>query len=1075
MKNLDIRTPSEFYRRRRPEYFSDTKVNYDVVLTREVLALEIEKISTNQKQDLFEGFCRRIVEKLITPNLIPQTGPTGGGDGKTDAETFPVSEEISNRWFIPENGWNKDEKWAFAFSSKKTWKSKAKSDIKNILSTKRDYSRIYFISNQTIASKKRKDAQDEFIEEYKIDVYILDGTWLLEEVFKNNFIDIAVDSLNLSTEYKSKSIIQGSNDIEKGKLLDEIESKLQNPNRYSEFDYQKVEDAIEAAILARQLEKPRAEIEGKFDRASRYCKKLNFNRHWIRIHYQKAWTYLYYYDDYPEFITEFKNLKKYISSNSTSDELELYVNLFSSLRGFCNSNCNLHDYQIDIEKEKDDLYGVLETIAKDKTRINSSLIAEIDLSIQRLMDSISEGNDPKPLFLSLYESFTKSKGLIDFPFYAFNKIFEEIGNLFPNNIEYDNLLDLIASIAEKRTSEITSGKIFLQRGIQKYINKYTKESVVYFGKAVYKLAKEEVDDGLNLAIRSLGHAFNDLGLYWASNNCFISANFFAFRSWHQIGKLDKRTYECTKLLAINELLIGRFPPFFMWYELLNVISSQIEIDESNDEFPTLQKLDAFLSVRLANTNSNENEFALLPEILDFLTLWNSQNISLYKLGYSDLILKEYEKIDIKTETELHKLFEMVANQPFRKQMAYETDFMSSDEIVLKSVILGCTFKFIMQNDIELILAAETFAAFFENYLSTSIKELFAKTEIIEIRLIRNENVKIFDFTVSESGAEYQIEIDKFSFSKEIKDEVNKKIIDLNSRIIASNFFTDDAGGYFKNLYKNESINERLAFVYEHRNFSINLLGDNPKLLFKNWAKDKKEYKLKFNDLTKFKIDQKEKNSKEITPEAYKQSRHDDNKVVSIIIDKFWDQAKWKGFGPFYAPQFGYGVFLAFENGTAAKQIFDNWIKRFGKEDIENIIKITLIKGVDKKNPYWYKVHITANIHSNSFDSKERFLTVTARFHKMTPDNSENMNRIEQIVKSKIKFLFCPAEITSDGKDINPYFDYGITINSLDIKNAWELGIHDTPSVAIQEDDDPIIPDDKSDAPIIDLMKKRNKK
>ncbi len=49
MKNLEINTPSEFYRMRRPEYFSDSKVSSEVVLTKEVLAFELEKISTNQK------------------------------------------------------------------------------------------------------------------------------------------------------------------------------------------------------------------------------------------------------------------------------------------------------------------------------------------------------------------------------------------------------------------------------------------------------------------------------------------------------------------------------------------------------------------------------------------------------------------------------------------------------------------------------------------------------------------------------------------------------------------------------------------------------------------------------------------------------------------------------------------------------------------------------------------------------------------------------------------------------------------------------------------------------------------
>ena len=123
------------------------------------------------------------------------------------------------------------------------------------------------------------------------------------------------------------------------KRLQKIEENIQNPNRYSEYDFQLVEDALESAILSRKLEKPRDEIEGKFDRAFRFCKKLNLDKQWIRLHYQRAWTSLYYFDDFSTFIVEFKEFKNYISSESSISEIELYVNLFNSLRGFC--SCKL--------------------------------------------------------------------------------------------------------------------------------------------------------------------------------------------------------------------------------------------------------------------------------------------------------------------------------------------------------------------------------------------------------------------------------------------------------------------------------------------------------------------------------------------------------------------------------------------------------------------------------------------------------------------------------------------------------------------------------------------------------------
>ena len=77
----------EFYRSRRPEYYSDSEIRYEVPLTRELFDLQLERLSTNKKQSEFENFIVAVVRRLITPNIKPQTGPDGGGDGKVDAET----------------------------------------------------------------------------------------------------------------------------------------------------------------------------------------------------------------------------------------------------------------------------------------------------------------------------------------------------------------------------------------------------------------------------------------------------------------------------------------------------------------------------------------------------------------------------------------------------------------------------------------------------------------------------------------------------------------------------------------------------------------------------------------------------------------------------------------------------------------------------------------------------------------------------------------------------------------------------------------------------------------------------
>jgi len=266
MNERKFPTPSQFYRNRRPEFFSDSKIVSKTILPREQLAYEISQISTNQKHDSFENLCRKLAEKLITPNLVPQVGPTGGGDGKTDSETYPVSSFISDRWYVSGNKWNESENWAFAISAKTVWKPKVKSDVKKIIDTNRGYSKIFFFSNQKISSKNKKEVQDQTKKEYEVELIILDAEWILENVYSNQLLNEVIESLNLSRTYLEEKIV-GSKDAERIKELEELESQINSPNRFFEIDFQLVEDCLESAIISRMLELPKAEVIGKFERA----------------------------------------------------------------------------------------------------------------------------------------------------------------------------------------------------------------------------------------------------------------------------------------------------------------------------------------------------------------------------------------------------------------------------------------------------------------------------------------------------------------------------------------------------------------------------------------------------------------------------------------------------------------------------------------------------------------------------------------------------------------------------------------------------------------------------------------
>lgn len=1065
--------PSKYYRERRPEYFSDSETIFEQDIPREVLAFELSKISTNQKQDEFETFCRRLSEKYITPNLIPQVGPTGGGDGKTDYETHPVSKEISNRWFVPENGWDSNEKWAFAISSKKEWKSKVKGDVKKIIETGRGYTKIYFISNQMISSKKKKDTQDALQNEFGVEIIILDAEWILEKIYSNKIFDIAIESLNLSSQFARNNTEHGPNDSRRQKALNELESKLSNKNRYFEYDFQLIEDSLESAKLSRMLELGRDEIEGKYDRVYRYCKKLDINKYYIKYHYQRAWTYLFYFDDYLSFLEQYSELKKYISKESTINEIELYFNLFNSLAGFEKINsAEFEKENIDISRERTEILILLDIIQANQEKVNSSLIAETYKCFILLSECILDCKNPTAHLSALISVFSRSKGLIDYPFDSFKQIVEEFGHLITNIPVFDDLIDELASLSEERHSELSAGEIFLRRGGQKYQAEMSKESIIYFGKAVHKLAKEETQYGMCLSLLGLGMSYADLGLYWAAYNSFVSACSLSFKSISENGVLKEKTFQCIIEIIRNELFIGRLPHLFSWYEMLVILSHAYNKDLSEysiNEIPYLDFIDSCLSVRILNSESIQYEYqTYLPSIFEKLDLQVSYFSSLYLLGHTKKIDKNI--FGLGETTNLDDFFLKVYEQPFRDQIAYPTNPLLNKDIDLSSNILGCHIVIKFAKSISSLLVAETILSYLEGFLATSLSEIMAHTEEIIIHLKEFENKQTYHFKKEKEENQYIVYINKNIDNIEDTKNRSESLFLLLVSIISYHFIGKDMKAYLRNLFEKEEVQERVSIINEHRKFIGNILGNKPKLFYDNWI-DPKLLKPMISNRGESPLFVSEvKHHKKDLEFDLNKARHDQVKTRSIINVSLWDKARWNGFGVLLHPSFGLGIIICYDHIEFGKRIFDEWITKLGNTDDKETIKITIIKGINKEHPFWYRVHINTDINPEDEDFQNKLYFMTSRIHEMEAENDNNINLIEKMLKKYGHYKLFPAKMNSDGKNVEPSLNKYIIKTRIEFRYAWEIGKHDLDSVVIRENDHPFIPKDVKDPPVLQLLR-----
>jgi hypothetical protein len=98
----------------------------------------------------FDAYVATFAEGSLR-HLLPHTGPTGGGDSKVDAETYPVADALSLVWFTGIGREAAGERWAFAFSAKKNWRPKVEADIGKVVATNRGYRKVFFVTNQFVS------------------------------------------------------------------------------------------------------------------------------------------------------------------------------------------------------------------------------------------------------------------------------------------------------------------------------------------------------------------------------------------------------------------------------------------------------------------------------------------------------------------------------------------------------------------------------------------------------------------------------------------------------------------------------------------------------------------------------------------------------------------------------------------------------------------------------------------------------------------------------------------------------------------------------------------------------------
>jgi len=1048
--------PQDFLRARRPEQFSDSVKLQEATIDRLMLEYHFETLNNRSQELEFEIFVRKLCEREICPNLVAQTGPTAGGDGKTDTETYPVAGQIAFFWGLNETP--ESERWAFGVSTQKDWRAKCRKDVESIISTGRGYSRIFCVSSRFIKNSLRAQLQDDLSEKHGVKVTILDRTWLLDKTLLPKNQQLAIDYLGLTGSIESKIQI-GPFDADKQIQLADIERQIEQIEDPSRLTLSQVDLYTKRAIIYKELERDAVAVEHQFNLAVRTAKKFGTQRQHFESLYQLTWAAYWWLENAELFEDTFE---KALGVAQETDNVEVWENVVTLFNLVVTTHrdgkCTL-----DVACIEATIREKLNSIAGDADMISGALQAKTSLALLDLLAAKSE-EQVNNTFRSLGTIADSAHKLIGYPMARLVNLLEELDVAFGDLKAYEDLMDkLIDDAGERENSRIKADK-YLRRGALSSDKHDYYRAIKCFGLSLYGLYSSESKAEVFAALYMLSHAYDKQGLLWAARGAALMAAYVVTSDALKEQRSSSKQAAIYQRLMWIEGQLGRVSQSLTWYHLSQLVSQAV--DEKLWTENQKMNYEVLIGQLFLNANfSDVEKIAWLPDKLNQLDLGLSADALLVCLGHEDKAGPEGEPIDF-------HLMNMWRSIDMGAPVA-PLDLYLDRWTTISSCILGCKVSVSFPVKSPCIELAQQLLAVLESFCAPMMADhATATVPAVDIDiLLEDEDGFIlqhsFDTAAQVTSAE--ILCSQFSISS-LTDEQQDTIRQFYSEFclhFVSIICPQISWSKIEEMLREDKALERSVIFNCNIGLDSYFMGRNAIPGIESHQDASLEFYKPTRRVTwhehhniepmdwPSKSDEPEERPKH--PFQFSTMKHRELKVVSIIQESLWSQAGWRGLG-FQTCEGEIPVLIfGFENAAIGHKIFENIAKAIGDKDSNNTLRIALIRGIDSQNLAHYRVAVTSDL-DRSEDGSSRVQAGLSRLHTMTPSSSENIDRFLKDYEVRKKCHV--ATVNAKGKLVSHLITSGVVV-----MYAWEIDENDQEISAIKPDDDIFVPADVENPPI----------
>ena len=195
-------------------------------------------------------------------------------------------------------------------------------------------------------------------------------------------------------------MIKGPLDVKREEALAEVEKRIQETLQAGQFGAALVDDALQTADLARNLERPRAEVEGRYARADQLARQYGSPRQQVEVAYQWAWTLFCWLEDYSAFGEQYGVVQERARGSRNAYDLERLSTLWFALQGAVGRG-ELDAQSVSYNTRTDTLITELQRLRGEKDRPSTALQAETLLLEVQLVQRLCVKEPPDELLRSL--------------------------------------------------------------------------------------------------------------------------------------------------------------------------------------------------------------------------------------------------------------------------------------------------------------------------------------------------------------------------------------------------------------------------------------------------------------------------------------------------------------------------------------------------------------------------------------------------------------------------------------------------------------------------------------------------